>query len=573
MSNTKLAALYARVSTEDQVDGYSIEAQKDRLYQYAQNNDIEIIGEYIDEGKSGKSIDGRPEIKRLLKDANNGKFNAVMIYKLDRLARNTKDSLEIVETLNNFNVQLISYSESIDTTSPYGKMFYTVISSYAEMERSTIIERGKMGMIQRAKQGFYNGGRVLGYDSVNKHLVINEEEAHVVKLIFGYAEQEMGYKAIVSRINAMGYKTKRGCDFSINTVKTILDNPIYIGKIRFNMYQNWREKKRQGRNENYTIVDGQHEAIITQEQWDRVQKIRNKRSHRPAQSSTPYFLTSLIKCPKCGYGMVAGKSKGSKGKYYRYYNCGLFHNKGKNACSSHSIRADRAEQQVLDTLKRIATDQHMVSNILNEVNQQRASAHAPINEEIKVLQSKLNSIQTKINNIIDDLIEDPTFKNTVKQRLQMYQEEEMQLKERIESLQTELDECDTAPIDEGAFYHLLQNFNKVIESADIKQLKALLRMIIKDIQITKDAPRSVGRQVEKVNLYFDFTLDGLRDGSMELLDAVNVENVMPVDSWMLETEGEKTISEAMSSLNILPLKDVRFPSINPKPSINLLHQH
>src|SRR5690606_38559430 len=153
---------------------------------------------------------------------------------------------------------------------PGGKKFFTILSSVAEMERSTIIDRAKMGMIQRAKEGYYNGGRVLGYDSINKELVINEEEAHVIRLIFDYAEQNLGYKAIVSRINAMGYKTKRGKSFSINTIKQILDNPLYIGKIRFNMYENWSEKHRKGKNNDYILTDGKHEAIIEEEQWDRV---------------------------------------------------------------------------------------------------------------------------------------------------------------------------------------------------------------------------------------------------------------------------------------------------------------
>ncbi|TXL61112.1 recombinase family protein [Cerasibacillus terrae] len=117
-------------------------------------------------------------------------------------------------------------------------MMFQLLSSISEYERNVIIDRGKMGMIQRAKEGYYNGGRVLGYDSVNKHLVIYEEQAHIIRLIFDYAEQNLGYKAIVNCVNTMGYKTKRGNPFPFNTIKTILDNPIYIGKIRFNMYKN-----------------------------------------------------------------------------------------------------------------------------------------------------------------------------------------------------------------------------------------------------------------------------------------------------------------------------------------------
>lgn len=152
MKNTIKAVLYARVSTEEQVrDGYSINAQKELLNEYARRNNIEIIEEYIDEGKSGKSIDGRPEMKRLLRDTKTGSFEIVIVYKLDRLARKTKDSLEIVENLEAHNVQLVSYTENIDTTTPGGKMFYTLLSSLSEMERSNIIDRAKMGMLQRAK--------------------------------------------------------------------------------------------------------------------------------------------------------------------------------------------------------------------------------------------------------------------------------------------------------------------------------------------------------------------------------------------------------------------------------------
>ena len=146
--------IYARVSTEEQVsEGYSINAQKELLQEYAKTRNIQIVDEYIDEGRSGKSIEGRPEMQRLLKDARDNKFDTVITYKLDRLARKTRDSLDIVETLERHNVQLMSYSENIDTTTPGGKMFYTLISSFAEMERSTIIDRVKMGMKQRAKQG------------------------------------------------------------------------------------------------------------------------------------------------------------------------------------------------------------------------------------------------------------------------------------------------------------------------------------------------------------------------------------------------------------------------------------
>lgn len=247
-------------------------------------------------------------MQRLLKDSKSGDFDTVIVYKLDRLARKTRDSLEIVETLERHNVQLMSYSENIDTTTPGGEMFYTVMSSVAEMERATIIERVKMGMNQRANQGMWNGGIVLGYDVINKELIVNEDEAKIVKEIFLLSSKGHGYKKIAYEMNKLGYKTKKKKDFSIATVKGILENPLYIRKIRYNQHENWAEKRRKGKNKNPLIIEGIHTPIIEKQLWNQVQQKLKTRSFRPAQSAKPYFLGRLLRCPECGYGMTAAKA-------------------------------------------------------------------------------------------------------------------------------------------------------------------------------------------------------------------------------------------------------------------------
>ncbi|GGM28296.1 recombinase RecB [Paraliobacillus quinghaiensis] len=574
MSEKIKAALYVRVSTEEQAkEGYSILAQIEEIENYAQSSNMEIVMRYVDEGVSGKNISGRPQMKRLLKDIESKYFSTVVVYKIDRISRKSKDALEIAERCEQANVSLISLKENFDIATPMGKMVFQMMSNFSEYERNSIIERGKMGMIQRAKEGYFNGGRVLGYDSVNKRLVINEEEAHIIKLIFDYAEQELGYKAIVSRINTMGHKTKRGSDFSINTIKTILDNPIYIGKIRFNMFENWSEKHRKGKNPNYVLVDGKHEAIIDQIQWDRVQKNRKKRSVKPTKSKNPYILNGLIRCPECGYGMVSGSSKGAQGKRYRYYVCGLFHNKGSKACSAHSIRADRAEQQVFEELKRIVSEPYVLKQIIDSVNENRNNAETPINDEIKILQSKLNKVKVRINNITDQLMDDPSLVNIFKPKLTKLTEEQSKLNIQLEALNSELEACDTTPIDEKALYQLLSNFKKIMKDSDPTSQKTLLRLVIKDIQISKEAPRGIGRHIERINLHFDFTIEGLEDQTMELLETISMDYIQPVEHWMLEDRDGKKLSEMMDSLNILPLKDVRFSPINPECPINLFDQY
>lgn len=572
MSKNINAALYVRVSTEEQAkEGFSIAAQIGEIEAYADRNNMDIVERYMDEGVSGKSISGRPEMKRLLKDLNSQRFNAVIVYKIDRISRKSKDALEIAERCQEANVSLISINEDFDIASPVGKMLFQMMSNFAEFERNSIVQRLKMGMMQRAKQGYHNGGIVLGYDNVNKMLVVNEEEAHVVRLIFDYAEQELGYKAIVNRINGMGYKTKRGVEFSINTVKTILDNPLYIGKIRFNLHENWKEKHRKGRNKHPILVDGKHEALISTEQWERVQKIRKKRSHKPAQSHTPFILSGIIRCPECGYGMVPGRSTGHKGKKYRYYVCGKFHTKGSHACHANSMRAEIAEQHVFNELKRIVSNPYVLQELIGSVNKKRSQAKSPITDEINIVRSKLKKVTQRIDNISDKLIDRPSLVSILEPKLIKLEDEKKEFQNRLESLNTKLDECDTTPIDENALYNLLSNFEKVLLDADPEEQKALLRLIIKDIQVTKEAPRGIGRQIKRINLHFDFTLEGLEAQSLELMNAVGMDFIEPVEPWMLEINNGKGISDMMDSLNILPLKDVRFIPVNLECPVNLLN--
>ncbi|MDA1810458.1 recombinase family protein [Bacillus anthracis] len=577
MIKTLQAVIYARVSTEEQAtEGYSIKAQKDLLIKYAENNNLTIIADYIDEGKSGKSIAGRPQMLRLLEDAKQKKFDAVIVYKLDRLARKTRDSLEIVETLGSQGVQLISLSENIDTTTPHGKMFYTVLSSLAEMERDQIVGRVKMGMTQRAKEGKWNGGQCFGYDVKNKKLVQNVDETKVVREIFDYADQGFGYKKIVGILNRKGYITKRGNVFSIGTLKGILDNPVYIGKIRFNQYENWAEKRRSGKNKDAIIVDGEHEAIIPEDLWERVQQKRSARSYKAVQSDQPYILTKLIRCPQCGAGMVAGKSKGAN-KTYRYYKCGTFHNKGASECSANSINADVAELQVLEEFKRIVTESKFLQRLVQKMNKERENAKKPLIQEKKRLEIALNKCDKYIVNITDSLMKDPDLMPIFAEKLKEQQQAKLTFQQQLEETEEKLLNTSTNPIDLMALNYLVKNIDSILEQATSEEKKELLRMIIKEIEITPTAPTSrEGRQITKIHLHFDFTPTGVKKKSKDLIRKMgSYAHDKKVDLSALDKQNptDKEIRDTLKSLSILPSLMIRFPTINPKRPIYLLKQY
>ncbi|WP_159887570.1 recombinase family protein [Paenibacillus puerhi] len=560
------AVLYARVSTEEQAkEGYSITAQIAEMRKYAEQNDLEIVDEYVDEGASGKSISGRPQMKRLLKDANQQKFEVVIIYKLDRLARKLRDQLEIGDSLINNNAKLISLKETIDTSTPSGMMTFQMFGMVAEMERSSIIERGKMGQQQRARQGKYNGGVVLGYNSINKELVIDESEAIIVKKIFEYADQGMGLKAITRRLNEAGYRTKHEKAFSTISVKTILNNPIYIGKIRYNQVENWSEKRRKGKNSDYLLVDGTHEPLISSEQWESVHQKISQRSYMPSRSEQPYILTKLLKCPVCGYGMVAAKSKGGAGTKYRYYACQQFHNKGKTICRSNMIRAEVAEKQLLQELVKLASRPDIVRQLADKINTLRTSADAPIVAEKKTVAAELNNINKKMQKIKDNILNDPELAAIFKSDLKETHARQEQLQRHLEALEAELCEQNNKPVDFNSLQTLLNRIQEALLQADAEEQKALLRLMVESIHITKESPRRVGRQITNIKLHFDFTMDALQKDSATLLARLAATQqgdcIAPLEPYVLDNLNSthtESLRDLMKSLFILPLAMIRF---------------
>ena len=163
-------AVYVRVSTEEQaVEGFSIDAQIQELTTFCKRNGDTIVAEYKDEGYSGKSMD-RPQLQKLLSDCQSGSFNRVLVRDVSRLSRKLYHVLTVMEIFDKNGIGFFSTNENTDYSSPQGKAMLQVFGSFAEFQRNQIVDNVKMGMMQRAKEGKWNGGRVLGYDSQNKQL-------------------------------------------------------------------------------------------------------------------------------------------------------------------------------------------------------------------------------------------------------------------------------------------------------------------------------------------------------------------------------------------------------------------
>lgn len=241
-----------------QVEGYSLDAQKDKLRKYAEYQEMSIVGEYSDEGKSGKSVEGRPQFKQMLSDIENGKDNVdyVLVFKLSRFGRNAADVLSSLQKMQDYGVNLICVEDGIDSSKDAGKLMISVLSAVAEIERENIFVQTMEGRRQKAREGRWNGGFApYGYQLVNGELIIAEDEAEIIRIIYDkFVNTTMGMAAIAAFLNNSGYKKKLRQNntiecFSTSFVKGVLDNSIYCGKLAFG-----RRKMRRFREQGMNII-------------------------------------------------------------------------------------------------------------------------------------------------------------------------------------------------------------------------------------------------------------------------------------------------------------------------------
>lgn len=291
----KKAAIYIRVSTDAQAEeGYSVEAQKEQLTAYCVSKRIKHYELYIDGGWSGSNL-ARPEIQRLIQDVKDNKISHVIVFKLDRLSRSQKDTLYLIEDVfNPHDVSFVSLNESMDTSTPMGRLMIGILSAFAQLERENIRLRTRMGMKERVKAGYWMGGGKIpfgyDYDSEDGILVPNKD-AEKVKQVYALYIAGKSPQVIA---NLLGLKYEK-------LVTQILIRKCNYGVIEYNG----------------EIYQGKHEPIISKETYDMAMKCMYERKAVRA-NSTEHLLTGLVYCGKCGAKMRYIKWGGQGYKFMCY---------------------------------------------------------------------------------------------------------------------------------------------------------------------------------------------------------------------------------------------------------------
>lgn len=305
MQTKKNVGIWIRVSTEMQVKGESPEHHEKRARLYAEAKEWNIIEVYRLEAISGKSVMEQPETKRMLQDIKAGKISGLIFSKLARLARNTKELLEFSEIFKEYNCDLISLAESIDTSTPAGRLFYTMIAAMATWEREEIAERVAASVPIRAKLGKPLSAQTsLGYKWINKEFAIDEKEAPIRKLIYEIFARTKRKKATARELNEMGFRTRNGSLFTHSTIARLLKDTTAKG-IRLANYTTGKKDKAGSRiKPESEWVYSSCDAIVSEELWNECNAILDQqltKLNRPGPK-TVHLLSGYLYC-SCGSKM------------------------------------------------------------------------------------------------------------------------------------------------------------------------------------------------------------------------------------------------------------------------------
>lgn len=556
MKKKEKCYLYIRVSTAMQVDGYSLDAQKDRLVKFAEFQGMEIVREYCDAGKSGKSITGRPEFQQMLQDVADGRdgVSYILVFKLSRFGRNAADVLNSLQYIQDYGVNLICVEDGIDSSKDSGKLTITVLSAVAEIERENILVQTMEGRRQKAREGKWNGGQApFGYwlDSKNSTLIVNPEEVEIVRIIFDkFVHTDMGADSISNYLNQHGYSKKKLRDqevshFSRSTIIKILDNPVYAGKIAYGKsvtekVKGTRDQYRRVKQDEYLLADGLHEAIIDPETWEAAKakrKVTGVKWNKTHSLDHEHILSGILKCPVCGSGMAGTvrRRKNKKTGEYKddfYYRC----QHRRKIDEDHfcgfkpSLNQDELNEKVVQIIRDMVAMEKFRDFIQSKL-QEKVDVSS-LEEEREQVKGKLQQVmgaKKKLVLMLDKLdVNDRHYERKyqdMQERLDNLYDRISGLEEMLADVEEKISASCGEQITGKQIYQFLLEFDKIYRKMTDLEKKEFMRTFIKAIELYPERDDS-GRIIKQISFKFPVYYNGCEGDTIRLLNENTVETVV-----------------------------------------------
>lgn len=467
--------IWIRVSTEDQARGESPKNHEHRGRMYAELKNWDVVELYDLSGVSGKSVIDHPEAKRMLADVASGKIKALIFSKLARLARNVRELLDISDQFQQHGANLVSIEESIDTSTPAGRLLFTVIGALAQWEREEISARVSASIPIRARQGKPTGGKgPFGYMWQDRQLVINPAEAPLVREMFDTFLKTRKLQTTWTALNKKGYRSRNGAKFGSTTLKRILTDPTYKGTKRANYSKSKGNHKSWELKPQKDWVFFEVEPLIDEKKWNEVNTII-KQNAAPFPSTPPpeggkYAFSGLLTCGVCNQKMYVRKFETMKDPRY--------------VCRGCKSKIDESDlfTQFHEGLKCMV------------VNPEQLQSAAPSDEqailakenELKILKNEVKGVDRKIDNLLDLVNDGSLDRKTFSERIGGVQERKQQLEEEIPRLEGEIAFLRASDIGKDYLRTQATTLYAMWDTVDTDKRARIARELLGGVTVTKD---------------------------------------------------------------------------------------
>ena len=500
------AALYARVSDERQAEkDLSIPAQLKALRKYARERDWEVVAEYVEAAETATRTANRPKFKEMVASARSRPkpFDAILVWKLNRFARNREDSIIHKSLLRKQGVQVISINQPVDDTAA-GKLYEGMIEVIDEFYSSNLAEDVLRGMTENAERGFRNGGPTpFGYQRVmvtvgsikKSKLEPKEAEASIVKRMFQMALSGEGVKNIAKALNRDGLRTKSGKPWGKTTINTILRNEVHSGATV------WRGKKGQ-----VTRTLDTHPALISREDFDKVQHLLTERMpnvRHPRTVTSRYLLSPLLHCVRCGSPMIGCAAKSGQ---YLYYQCSNTLHHGDESCAGSWLPKDKIEGFVVDKLQeRVLTDENL-TDLVRMVNEEVQVLSGRRHERLEEIEKQLESVNQNLLKYFLAFEKGTMSDEDAAPRIRDLRAEQTTLQQARDQAMMDLEDTRPKELNTKQILQYAKDLRLLLGKGSLMEQKAFLRSFVRRIDFqpeeitinyTIPMPVEKGQSVEK----------------------------------------------------------------------------
>jgi len=483
--DTVRCAIYTRKSHEEGLDQdfNSLDAQREACEAYvtSQKHDgwAVLPNRYDDGGFSGGNTD-RPALQRLLREIEAGQVDVVLCYKLDRLSRSLADFIRLMERFEKHNVSFVSVTQRFDTKSSMGRLTLNVLLSFAQFEREIIGERIRDKVAAAKRKGKYTGGPpILGYDVDReaRRLLVNAEEADLVRLIFRRFLVLRSTLKVAQELNSQGYRTKswttkkgtarEGKPWHKMSVHRVLTNRKYVGEVTHRGH----------------VYPGEHEAIVNRRTWERVQTLLATNRHSRAgetRRKTAALLKGVIRCGHCGRAMGTTFTT-RRGRRYRYYLCNRAEKHGRDACPVKSVAASEVERVVVEQLRHVFRTPELVARTFRAVQAKADEQRCVHRRERHNLETRAAELKRAIRRLASTGGE-----GFLAEEIETLNKELTAVEQRLKSIDDTPGETKVDLPTEQEVHEALRNVDPLWDQLFPAEQERIVRLLVKEVVVNTD---------------------------------------------------------------------------------------